>query len=215
MSLTSILLFAALAAYPDKPPLRVDLEVDDGRRFSGEVLSRSDSEVVLRDAHGSDIHVPIGKVRSEHAVSDEPAPPNCVSGKNSLYFSPVTLALTFVNLEYERMLSDQLAAFGSGSLSVLGFGWGWQTGLRWYPVHASFWSIFVDLHAGEMKLSALSTYSDWGGGITGGLRLRPTEHFVISLGAGLEAVSWKRDYVEHTRGAGPRANLRASVGFAF
>ena len=63
--------------------------------------------------------------------------------KNAFHFSPGSLFALFFGIEYERRLTTQLTAFGSGGGGPLGQ-FAFDAGLRLYPVERAFESFFAD-----------------------------------------------------------------------
>ena len=62
---------------------------------------------------------------------------------NAFHFSPGSLFALFFSVEYERRLTTQLTAFGAFGGSPLGQ-FGFDLGLRLYPVERAFESFFAD-----------------------------------------------------------------------
>lgn len=105
-----------------------------------------------------------------------------------LYVAPLSLLATTVNLELEHQLGDTFALYADGGVSVVGLGWSWQAGGRWYlsALEGSAWRAFVDLHATQQHFQLLDHFDAIGGGAQAGVRLLTGNGFAVSLGAGAD-----------------------------
>lgn len=105
-----------------------------------------------------------------------------------LYVAPLSLLATIVNLELEHQFGDTFSLYAGGGISVVGLGWSWQAGGRWYlpALKESAWRAFVDLHAAQQHLQLIDHFDAIGGGAQAGVRLLTGAGFSVSLGAGAD-----------------------------
>lgn len=80
---------------------------------------------------------------AQRFAAPEPPPPPPPPLSNALHFSPGSLFALFFSAEYERRLTTQLTAFGAFGGGPLGQ-FGFDLGLRLYPVERAFESFFAD-----------------------------------------------------------------------
>lgn len=110
------------------------------------------------------------------------------SPRTFLYVAPLSLLATAVNLELEHLFGDTFALYAGGGVSVVGLGWSWQAGGRWYlpALKESAWRPFVDLHAAQQHFQLFDHFDAIGGGAQAGVRLLTGTGFAVSLGAGAD-----------------------------
>lgn len=115
----------------------------------------------------------------------EPPPPPPPPLSNALHFSPGSLFALFFSAEYERRVTTQLTAFGAFGGSPLGQ-FGFDLGLRVYPVERAFESFFADARlSGFFMLNGMLLLGPM---VELGYSWRIKGWFMLTVGAG--AAMW-------------------------